>query len=228
MTTNRREILPVPPASVIRKLPAMGDLMITAKQNGATHERIGTIETVTIEDGWLVCGGAAHDSRIDPTLITTVIVDRTSVMKEKVYPRIDFRRGEEVLFSVVGFAGIEPFDAALADFGPGEALPEEPKESRAKRDEASLEDAGALPLRSALEAGTKVSIGFKRRGFEQNWTGVIESVKPAMGFINVMRTDFHLHLLGNTVSAWKDGAALDSNGAPTGLSLTLHDETVPA
>lgn len=228
MTNNRREILPVLPASVIRKLPAMGDLMITAKQNGATHERIGTIETVTIEDGWLVCGGAAHDSRIDPTVITTVIVDRTSVMQEKVYPRIDFRRGDEVLFSVVGFAGIERFDAALAEFGPGEALPEEPKEPRAKRDEANLEDAGALPLQSALEAGTKVSIGFKRRGFEQTWTGVIESVKPAMGFINVMRSDFHLHLLGNTVSAWKDGAALDASGAPTGLSLTLHDEAVPA
>ena len=228
MTTNRREILPVPPASVIRKLPAMGDLMITAKQNGATHERIGTIETVTIDDGWLVCGGAAHDSRIDPTVITTVIVDRTSAMQEKVYPRIDFRRGDEVLFSVVGFAGIEPFDAALDEFGPGDALPEEPKEPRAKRDEASLEDAGALPLQAALEAGTKVSIGFKRRGFEQNWTGVIESVKPAMGFINVMRSDFHLHLLGSTVSAWKDGAALDADGVPTGLSLTLHDAAVPA
>lgn len=228
MTTNRREILAIPPASVIRKLPAMGDLMITAKQNGATHERIGTIETVTIEDGWLVCGGAAHSSRIDPTVITTVIVDRTSVMQEKVYPRIDFRRGDEVLFSVVGFAGIEPFDAALAEFGPGEALPEEPKEPRAKRDDASLEDVGALPLQAALEAGTKVSIGFKRPGFEQNWTGVIESVKPAMGFINVMRPDFHLHLLGNTVSRWNDGAALNADGVPTGLSLTLHDETVPA
>lgn len=228
MTTNRREILAIPPASVIRKLPAMGDLMITAKQNGATHERIGTIETVTIEDGWLVCGGGAHNSRIDPTVITTVIIDRTSIMQEKVYPRIDFRRGDEVLFSVVGFAGIEPFDAALAEFGPGEPLPEEPKEPRAKRDDASLEDAGALPLQAALEAGTKVSIGFKRPGFEQNWTGVIESVKPAMGFINVMRPDFHLHLLGNTVSRWNEGAALDADGVPTGLSLTLHDETVPA
>lgn len=228
MTTNRREILPVPPASVIRKLPAMGDLMITAKQNGATHERIGTIETVDIEDGWLVCGGAAHDSRIDPTLITSVIIDRTSIMQEKVYPRIDFRRGEEVLFSVVGFAGIEPFDAALAEFGPGEALPEEPKEPRTKRDDARLDDAGALPLQAAFEAGTKVSVHFRRTGFEQVWTGVIESVKPAMGFINVMRPDFHLHLLGNTVSAWKDGAALDANGAPTGLSLTLHDAAVPA
>lgn len=228
MTTNRREILPVPPASVIRKLPAMGDLMITAKQNGATHERIGTIETVTIEDGWLVCGGTAHDSRIDPTAITTMIIDRTSVMQEKVYPRIDFRRGDEVLFSVVGFAGIEPFDDALAEFGPGAPLPEEPKEPRAKRAEASLEDAGVLPLQAALDAGTKISIGFKRTGFEQNWTGVIESLKPAVGFINVMRPDFHLHLLGNTVSTWKDGAALDADGTPTGLTLTLHNTAVPA
>lgn len=223
MTTNRREILPVPPSSVIRKLPAMGELMITAKRNGATHERIGTIETVGIEDGWLVCGGAAHNSRIDPTVITSVIVDRTSIMQDKVYPRIDFRRGDEVLFSVVGFAGLEPFDAALAEFGPGEAIPEESREPRAKRDEATLEDAGAAPLQTALEAGSTVTIGFWREGFEQEWSGVIDSVKPAMGFINVMRPDFHLHLLGGAVAGWNDGAALNADGKPTGLWLSQQD-----
>ncbi len=217
--TNRREFLPVPPASVIRKLPAMGNLMITAKRNGATHERIGPVERVSMEDGWLVCSGAAHNSRIDPTEITTMIVDRTSIMQEQVYPRIDFRSGDVVLFSVVGFAGIEPFDAALAEFGPGDALPEEPKEPREKREEAVLDDAGAVPLTKALEAGTKVTIGFWRKGFEQEWTGVIESVKPAMGFINVMRPDFHLHLLGGTVGGWKEGAALDTEDKPTGLWL---------
>ena len=223
MTTNRREILPVPPASVIRKLTVMGSLMITAKQNGATHERIGTIETVTIDDGWLVCGGASHNSRIDPTVITSVIIDRTSVVQDKVYPRIDFCRDDEVLFSVVGFAGIEPFDAALAEFGPGEALQEEPKEPRAKRDEATLDDLGAVPLQAALEAGTTVTIGFWRKGFEQEWTGVIESVKPSMGFINVMRPDFHLHLLGGAVAGWNEGAALDADGKPTGLWLARQD-----
>lgn len=228
MTINRREILPVPPASIIRKLPAMGDLMITAKQNGATHERIGAIETVIVKDGWLVCGGACHDSRIDPAVITSTIVDRTSVMQEKTYPRIDFRCGSEVLFSVVGFAGLAPFDDALAEFGTGEVLPEEQQEPRAKRDEASLDDPGALPLRAALDAGTRVSIGFRRKGFEQNWTGIIESIKPAMGFINVMRPDFHLHLLANTVSTWQDGVALDATGTPTGLSLDLSDAGVPA
>jgi hypothetical protein len=223
MTTNRREILPVPPASVIRKLPAMGELMITAKRKGATHERIGAIETVAVEDGWLACGGAAHNSRIDPTVITSVIVDRTSVMQDKVYPRIDFRCGEEVLFSVVGFAGIEPFDAALAEFGPGDALPEEPKEPRAKRDEATLDEPGALPLQAAFKTGARVTIGFWRKGFEQEWTGVIESVKPAMGFINVMRPDFHLHLLGGAVAGWNEGAALDADGEPTGLWLAQQD-----
>ena len=228
MTTNRREILPVPPTSIIRSLPAMGNLMITAKRNGATHERIGTIETVTIDDGWLVCGGAAHNSRIDPTVITSVIVDRTSIIQDKVYPRIDFRRGEEVLFSVVGFAGLEPFDAALKEFGPGQPLPEDPKEPRAKRDEATLDDACALPLQAALEAGTTVTIGFWRKGFEQEWTGVIETVKPSMGFINVMRPDFHLHLLGGAVAGWNEGAAFDADGRPTGLWLSQqHGSALP-
>lgn len=226
MTTNPREILPVAPAAVIRKLPAMGNLMITSKQNGATHERIGSVETVTTADDWLVCGGSAHDSRIDPRVITAIIVDRTSIMQDKCYPRIDFHRGDEVLFSVVGFAGIEPFDAALAEFGPGEPVPEAAREPRAGRDDASLEDAGAVPLVAALEAASRVSIDFRREGFEQSWTGVIESVKPAMGFINVMRPDFHLHLLGNTVAGWKDGAAFDKAGAATGLSLTFHQPEV--
>ncbi|WEK04413.1 MAG: hypothetical protein P0Y65_19925 [Candidatus Devosia phytovorans] len=219
MTSPIREILHVAPAEVIRRLPAMGNLMITAKQNGATHERIGTIETVTEDAGWLVCGGDCHDSRIDPSVISRVLVDRSSVMQGKTYPRIDFHAGEVVLFSVVGFADIEPFDAALASLGAGEALPEKDKEPRPQRDEATPEDVGAQPLRQALDNAGQVTIRFIRPGFEQQWSGVVESVKPAMGFINVMREDFHLHLLGGSVAAWRDGAALDAQGKETGLYL---------
>ena len=80
-----------------------------------------------------------------------------------------------------------------------------------------------MPLQAALEAGTTVTIGFWRKGFEQEWTGVIESVKPSMGFINVMRPDFHLHLLGGAVAGWNEGAALDADGKPTGLWLARQD-----
>jgi len=226
LPTNRRERLAVPPASVIRALPAVGKLMITAKRSGATHERIGTIEAVTIEDGLLVCSGAEHDSRIDPSVITSVVVDRTSIMGDQAYPRIDFSDAAgEVLFSVVGFGGLAPFDAALAEFGPGEALPEKPSEPRGERPEVDPQDPGARPFNLAKDAGATVSIGFSRKGFSQSWTGQVERVNPAMGFINVTRPDFHLHLRAATVSDWRRSdvagvtidEALDQDGVPTGL-----------
>lgn len=221
---NRRERLPVPAASVIRALPAIGKLMVTAKRAGATHERIGTIERVTVDDGWLVCSGAEHDSRMDPSAIATIIVDRTSIMGDQAYPRIDFLAADgECLFSVVGFGGLEPFDAALAPFGPGEALPEKPAEPRGERPEVDPEETGARPLNTARDSGIEISIAFSRKGFAQKWTGRVEKVNPAMGFINVMRADFHLHLRANTVSDWRVAGelheALDQDGVPTGLTL---------
>ena len=55
---------------------------------------------------------------------------------------------------------------------------------------------------------------------------MIESVKPAMGFINVMKPDFHLHLRGGAVASWQrkdigggvvEMIAQDAKSAPTGL-----------
>ncbi|MDB5536545.1 MAG: Hemin transport protein HmuS [Devosia sp.] len=237
--THRREHLAVPPASVIRALPAIGKLMITAKRAGATHERIGSIEAVTIEDGWLVCSGAEHDSRIDASHIATVIVDRTSIMGDQAYPRIDFIDGAgEALFSVVGFGGLAPFDAGLVEFGAGEPLPEKPSEPRGERPEVDPADPGARPFNLAKDTSAAVSISFSRKGFWQNWTGQVEKVNPAMGFINVMRPDFHLHLRANTVADWRRTTtaggvtideALDGAGEPTGLVVRgLETAAVPA
>ena len=223
---NPRERLPVPAASVIRALPSMGKLMVTAKRASATHERIGTIEAVTVDDGWLVCSGVEHDSRMDPSAIATIIVDRTSVMGEQAYPRIDFLDVDaECLFSVVGFNGLEPFDAALAQFGAGEALPEKPVEPRGERPNVDPEEIGTRPFNLARDTKANIMIAFSRPGFVQKWTGMVEKVNPAMGFINIMRADFHLHLKAGTVSDWRasgDGTnmiheALDQDGVPTGL-----------
>ena len=61
-------------------------------------------------------------------------------------------------------------------------------------------------------------------GVSQSWQGRIEAVKPAMGFLNVMTPDFHLHLEGGSVSGWRAEPgrriALDAGGQPTRLSLT--------
>jgi len=230
MTSNNpRERLSRPAAEVIVRLPAIGRLMITARQSGATHERIGRVERIVHEDGMLLCQGAEHDSRIDPSEIATVTVDRTSIMGDKAYPRIDFADDAgTVLFSVVGFDGLEPFDMALAPLGGGVVLPVEARPERGERGEVASDDVGALPFAQASATGEPVSILFSRSGFSQAWHGTIEQVKPAMGFINVMRPDFHLHLKAGTVAGWTrteaqgsvELSAVDFDGEPTGLVVT--------
>jgi len=223
-----RERLTANAAAVIATLPAMGSLMITAKNLGCTHERIGPIETVSRDGDWLVCGGAAHSSRIDPSLIAEIIVDRSSIMGGQVYPRIDFKTREDVvLFSVVGFAGAEPFDAALAPLGAGTELDAVERPPMGSKAEVLETDPGAAPFKAAITNAIPVSVRYDRPGFHQQWDGVVETVKPAMGFNNVMRADFHLHLKADAVASWRrdsdgDGVslvALDSNGVALGLSI---------
>ena len=93
-TTLPRARLDVSVQDVLATLPAIGKLMVTARHLGATHERIGTVETVTFEDGWAVIGGAEHESRIELASVAEIIVDRTSVMKDKADPRIDLNRAD--------------------------------------------------------------------------------------------------------------------------------------
>jgi len=51
----------------------------------------------------------------------------------------------------------------------------------------------------------------------------VETVKPAMGFINIMRGDFHLHLKSGAVAEWRETAgerlALSAEGEEIGLYL---------
>jgi len=211
---------------VLATLPAIGRLMVTAKHLGATHERIGQVESVTFENGWAVIAGAEHDSQIELAAIGEIVVDRTSVMKDKAYPRIDLHRADgSYIRGIVGFDGIEPFDAAVAPLGQGMAIDPRPEAPGGERIEASETDPGRLPLEDAQAAAAPVVIGFRRPGFRQFWRGTIETVKPAMGFINVMRADFHLHLKAGAVAEWRrdsvtgEREAHNSDGEPLGLTL---------
>ncbi|WP_210172100.1 hypothetical protein [Rhizobium sp. Root708] len=206
--------------------------MIIGKRNGATHERIGVVEAVTEENGLLHCSGSAHDSHIDPTLVKRALIDTSSIMSDKVYPRIDFNREDgETLFAIVGFGGLEPFEAALEGLNivVDPSIPARPP--RPERQPVSPGDPGLAPLNAALDSGQAVTITFEEPGFTQRWTGVIPKVSPGMGFINVMTDDFHLHLLGSTVGAWRqdevDGTtilrALDHDAKETGLTVRAID-----
>ena len=110
---NRREQLNVDLFTLLQKLPDIGKLMVNSKNLGATHERIGTVERVYFANGRIAITGAEHHSSLDPFAVTQIIIDRTSVMRDKYYPRIDMLdKDSEIVASVIGFDGIEPFDAS--------------------------------------------------------------------------------------------------------------------
>lgn len=223
-TPGGRERLERDVETVLRTLPSMGRVMIAANRLGATHERIGVVETVTTQDGWVVQRGAEHDSAVEADAVRQIIVDRTGRMGDKAYPRIDFMaEGGVALFSVVGFDGLEPFDAALAPLGAGAPVEAKPDEPRGERGEVGEDDPGGQPLHEALARGDEVAIGFRRPGFRQVWRGRLEAVKPAMGFINVIRPDFHLHLKAGSVARWAEAGselrAVGHDGVEIGLVL---------
>jgi putative heme degradation protein len=225
-----RRILREPADHVLGKLPLVGKLMIIGKRNGVTHERIGPVATVTAEGEWIFCRGDHHDSRIDPGLVASIVADTSSVMQGQVYPRLDFNdaRGEPV-FSVVGFDGLEPFEQALAGLRLETEEIDGARPERPERPNVADDDPGLKPFNLAIETARPVVIAFSGPGFDQSWSGIVEKVKPAMGFINVMTSDFHLHLLGGAVASWVEreeiGAttfcALDAGQKEIGLNVRL-------
>lgn len=229
--SHKRERLDVAPAVLLARLPAIGRVMINSERLGATHERIGKIEQVRVAGGWAVCEGAEHNSRIELGAIATVIVDRTSVMREKSYPRIELRdQSGETIANVTGFEGLEPFDAVLAEFPHGVELPVEDRSRNSldERKELDGNDVALEPFAAAERCGGRVRIEFSRPSFWQAWEGAMPAVNPAMGYVNVIQPDFHLHLKGGSVGSWRRDdstdqlrfVALTADGHETGLSVS--------
>jgi putative heme degradation protein len=46
----------------------------------------------------------------------------------------------------------------------------------------------------------------QRPGVTQRWRGLVPEINPAMGFINIITSDFHLHLRGGDVRHWQRSA----------------------
>ncbi|AGT10697.1 ChuX/HutX family heme-like substrate-binding protein [Paracoccus aminophilus] len=224
-TLERAKISGATPAEVLARLPAIGRLMVIVRTEGTTHERIGAVEAVTRDGDAVIISGDCHDSRIDTGALASVLIDRTSVMRDKVYPRLEFRDAAgELVVSVVGMEGVEPFDAALADFAVVAEAPE-PKEAASSdpRPELDPADPALAPFEALRDSGAEVAIRNDRAGVGQEWKGVVAEIKPVMGFVNVMTKDFHLHLEGGSVASWQEAPrariAIGQSGQPTGLTL---------
>lgn len=226
----QREALAQSPAVVLERLPMMGRVMLTAESGGATHERIGAVEKVTIEASHAQLGGASHDSRLDLSAVTSVIADRSGRMGDKAMPRLDFLDGEgRALYSIIGLEGLEPFDETLLPLGAGVPQPPREKPAPSERSESpSFEnDNGALVFAALSAAGAQVSIELRRDDLIQRWRGTPPEPRHAMGFVNVMQGDFHLHLKAGAVARWRgieigdeiELFAEDGEGEPAGLVI---------
>ena len=228
--TNPREKLAQTPAEILQSLPGMGRVMLSTRSGGATHERMGAVEMVTISGNEARLSGAFHDCRIDLTTVVSVVADRTSKMRERVLPRLECQDASgETLFSLIGLDGLEPFDKALEPYGAGEKL--EPIQREAPGGGGSADvpenDLGARSFAAILASGEAIAIDVERAGLFQHWQGALPEPKPAMGFVNIMQGDFHLHLKAGAVSGWArtESAgtvaleARDSDGKGFGLVL---------
>lgn len=223
-----REALACGPRAVIERLPLFGRAMLTANGGGATHERIGPIGETRLEGDAAILAGACHDARIDLGVVVRAVADRTGKMKDRALPRVEFQDASgETLFSVIALEGLEPFEAALAPLGGGEPLPQKEKPAGAPA-ELREGDPGEAPFAAAAQGGGEVTVALSAPGLVQRWRGAVAEIKPAMGFINVMTPDFHLHLRGGAVAGWRREeasgevtfAAEDASGATTGLTVS--------
>lgn len=225
---SERTFLNETPLAVLQRMPSIPRVMQVFRFGGATHERIGNLESVTQDGGDIVCAGPCHDAHIDAGRIASIVADRSGKMKDLELPRIDFRdAADEVIFSIIVMeGGLASFNAALEGLSESEAPVGAPREMP-ERKELDENDPGLTPFVRAVEKATPITIEVQGPGFRQAWSGVAESAKPGMGFINIMRPDFHLHLKGGAVADWRqDGAgadvtwaALGADGAPTGLTV---------
>ncbi|WP_398469078.1 hypothetical protein [Tardiphaga sp.] len=227
---NLRRRLLAEPFDVFRRVPLLGRVMIAVRDDGVVLERIGVVERVERDGSMLFTVGKAHDSEIDIGRVSAVVVDYSSQMKGKVLPRIEFQdASEKVIFSVVGLEGAEPFDAGLKIF---EGTVQPPLLKPMGGDESAkldVADPGMQPLRAAREAEAEITVEMQRPGVTQRWRGLVPEINPAMGFINIITSDFHLHLRGGDVKHWQRGApgadgtielaAVGADGASLGLFL---------
>lgn len=224
--TRARMISPV--REVMGALPSMGRVMLSASAQDVTHERIGPVERVTGDQGTLRLEGRSHDARLDVASIGTLVADRTGRMGERFLPRIQALGPEGgLLYALIALDGLEPFDAALVGLALGEdAPPLEPPPPRG--DPPSPEgDAAQILIDRLAEEGASLAIEFASRGLLQTWSGKAAPTKPAMGFVNIIGPDFHLHVRAGAIGSWRDEdglhRALAPDGAETGLTVRVLD-----
>lgn len=220
-------------SDVAAALPRMGRVMVIGQANGVTHERIGVIDDVALDDDWIHLRGSAHDAKVARATIANLRVDRTAGMRDKILPRLDFLdAGGAVVFAVVALDGLAPFDTALAEFDQIASVPREkpavdPAAAEKPPSTLTEDDPAYQPFNYAGLHDHALRLIFEGQGFVQSWSGPLPPPKPAMGFLNIMTADFHLHLKGDMVKEWqvqdRVWRAVNHAGKDMGLRVEMQD-----
>ena len=123
----------ISPEAVLELLVHMDRVMLAIRQDGLLHERLGPVASVTVKDGDILIAGDQQDTRLPQGLLTACILDTTTTMRDKPYPRLEFSGADgERLFSVTGLEGSAPMLNALEGIARRPAPPrgETPAEAR--------------------------------------------------------------------------------------------------
>ncbi|KAJ8138138.1 hypothetical protein OY671_008649, partial [Metschnikowia pulcherrima] len=108
-------------------------------------------------------------------------------------------------------SGGKSFDKASDDLGDGTVSPEKPRPAAVEPAPAPVgDDPGADVSEAVRASGEAVSVSFRCAGSEQAWTGLIGEVKPAMGFLNIIKPDFHSHSKEHAVARWRREVSADA------------------
>jgi putative heme degradation protein len=199
--TDKRHLLKAAPSDILKCLPEMDRVMVIVRADGLLHERLGKVESVDVEGETIRISGACQDMEIDASKLASVEYDTSSQMRGKHYPRLDLLgKDGDILFSVVGLEGLDPFAGPLDGFE-REAVDMRPRPASGDAD-PDLDTDPARPFLEKLIGGPNVTVQVRTEAVTQRWTGKVEDMKPIGGCFNILLKDFHLHLPAGCLSGW--------------------------
>lgn len=218
---SHRQLLALEPLAILSRVPAIGNLILGVRADGALLEGLGAIDTVTEEDGHAVLRGPGRETRFDLAAIASIVTDQ--MVMANVLPFLELLdAGDNTIAKLTALDGLERFDAALEGLGrtPLDAAPPAPRPG------PGAEPADG-PLKAAEASGKPVTLQAVKHGVVHRWSGTLTSVSFSHGFLNAMQPDMHLHIRAGAIAAWHEASvdgsaafsAIDGNGKPIGLTL---------
>jgi putative heme degradation protein len=215
-------------ATGLSRLASAGRIMAVLSAPGALLERIGPLNSVTIEDGWLCLNGAAHNARLRLDALAAVVVDRTPRMRDKPMPRVELQAADgTALMTLHALDGGEGLDAALGPMMGDQAPPRILLEPAAPR---APQQAGAELLDMLQAACVEAEILLTTPHATQRYRGTLPALRAMGEHQNLIQSDFHLHLADSAVLRWRRQALPDGgmrlhaeagDGSLLGLTITL-------